>query len=243
MRAEVLAELERALDAEELLVLATVIEGPGAGSQLVLRPGSAGPGSLGDADLDAAAVGVAEELFRSFESGSRTLPAAGEPVEVFFEVHPPPPELVVIGAVHVAIPLISFARVLGFRTTVIDPRGAFATDERFAEADRLIRKWPRQALAEIGLHPASYVAVLSHDLKLDLPALESALRSPARYIGALGSRKTHAKRVAALEEKGFTAEEIARIHSPIGLDLGGGRRAEEIALSVIAEVVRASHGA
>ncbi len=97
-------------------------------------------------------------------------------------------------------------------------------------------------MAATGLNEATYVAVLSHDLKIDLPALEATLRSPVRYIGALGSRKTQAKRVAALEESGFTADEIGRIHSPIGLDVGGGRRAEEIALSVIAEIVKASHG-
>jgi xanthine dehydrogenase accessory factor len=168
--------------------------------------------------------------------------AGDDEVELFFDVHPPPPKLVIVGAVHVAIPLVTFARPLGFRTIVIDPRSAFATVERFAAADELLCEWPQKAMPEVGLNEASYVAVLSHDLKIDLPALEAALRSPARYIGALGSRKTHAKRLAALTEMGFAAAEIDRIHSPIGLDLGGGRRAEEIALSVIAEVVKASHG-
>ncbi len=242
MKPDVWDALERSLAAEELVAVATVVAGPGTGRQLLLRPGAAGPGDLGGVELTAAAERLAAEGFAAFACRRATVAVDGGEVELFLDVHPPPPKLVIVGAVHVAIALIGFARRLGFRTVVIDPRTAFATAERFAEADELICDWPREAMAASGLNEATYVAVLSHDLKIDLPALEAALRSPARYIGALGSRKTHAKRVAALAESGFNAEEIDRIHSPIGLDLGGGRRAEEIALSVIAEIVRASHG-
>ena len=243
MKAAVWQALERALAAEELVAVATVVAGPGTGRQQLLRPGASGPGDLVGAELTAAAERLAAEGFAAFASRRATVAADGGEVELFLDVHPPPAKLVIVGAVHVAIPLVGFARRLGFRTVVIDPRSAFATGERFAEADELICDWPREAMAAIGLNQATYVAVLSHDLKIDLPALEAALRAPVRYIGALGSRKTHAKRVAALEKSGFSAAEILRIRSPIGLDLGGGRRAEEIALSVIAEVVRASHGA
>ena len=242
MNRELFEELRRALAAEELVAVATVVSGPGTGGQLLLRPGGAGAGGLGDAELDAAAGRLAAEAFADFASRRSTVSTAGAEVELFVDVHPPPPKLVIVGAVHVAIPLIAFAAQLGFRTVVIDPRTAFATRERFAAADELIRDWPAAAMAATGLNEATYVAVLSHDLKIDLPALEVALRSPVRYVGALGSRKTHAKRIAALERAGFTAAEIGRIRSPIGLDVGGGRRAEEIALSVIAEVVKASHG-
>ena len=244
MKPEVWDELSRCVEAQELVAVATVVAGPGAGRQLLLRPTGAGPGGLGSAELDGAAQRLATEAFAGFACRRETLemPGTGQAVELFIDVHPPPPKLIIVGAVHVAIPLIAFAGRLGFRTVVIDPRSAFATAERFAEADELICEWPAEAMAATGLNEATYVAVLSHDLKIDLPALEAALRSPARYVGALGSRKTHAKRIAALEASGFTAAEIGRIHSPIGLDLGGGRRAEEIALSVIAEVVRASHG-
>ena len=242
MKLDVWRALERAIDAEELVALATVVAGPGSGRQLLLRPAGKGPGGFGDDELEAAAEGLAAAAFADFAGRRATVAAGGREVELFVDVHAPPPKLVIVGAVHVAIPLIAFARRMGFRTVVIDPRTAFATAERFAEADELIRDWPAEAMAATGLSEATYVAVLSHDLKIDLPALEAALRSPVRYIGALGSRKTHAKRVAALTESGFGADEIARIHSPIGLDLGGGRRAEEIALSVIAEVVKASHG-
>ena len=242
MKLELWRELERAIDGEELVAVATVVAGPLTGRQLLLRPAGKGSGGLGSEELDRAAARLAREAFADFAGRRAAVEVDGGAAEIFLDVHPPQPKLLVVGAVHVAIPLVTFARRMGFRTVVIDPRTAFATRERFAEADELIREWPAEAMAATGLNEATYVAVLSHDLKIDLPALEAALRSPARYIGALGSRKTHAKRVAALTESGFTAEEIARIHSPIGLDLGGGRRAEEIALSVIAEVVRASHG-
>jgi xanthine dehydrogenase accessory factor len=235
-------ELVRALQAEELVAVATLVAGPRPGRQLVLRPTASGPGGLGSGELDRAAERLAAEAFASFSSRRITVTVDGVEADLFIDVQPPPPKLVIVGAVHVAIPLVSFAGRLGFRTVVIDPRSAFASSERFGEADELICEWPAEAMASTGLNEATYVAVLSHDLKIDLPALEAALRQPVRYVGALGSRKTHAKRVAALEAGGFTAAEIARIHSPIGLDVGGGRRAEEIALSVIAEVVKASHG-
>ena len=242
MRRELWDELTGALAAEELVAVATVVTGLETGRQLLLRPAGFTPGGLGTAALESAARELAVDAFAAFASRRATVTVGGEEVELFIDVYPPPPKLVIVGAVHVAIPLIAFAARLGFRTVVIDPRSAFATAERFAEADELICEWPGDAMAAVGLNEATYVAVLSHDLKIDLPALEAALGSPVRYVGALGSRKTHAKRVAALEQSGFTAEEIGRIHSPIGLDVGGGRRAEEIALSVIAEVVKASHG-
>ena len=242
MTPEIWDELDRALAAEEMVAVATVVAGPGIGRQLLLRPSGAGPGGLGDAELDAAAERLAGEAFARFASRRAVVTSGDQEVELFLDIHPPPPKLIIVGAVHVAVALIGFAARLGFRTVVIDPRSAFATAERFAEADELICDWPAEAMAAVGLNEATYVAVLSHDLKIDLPALEVTLRSPARYVGALGSRKTHAKRVAALTESGFSDDEIGRIHSPIGIDLGGGRRAEEIALSVIAEIVRASHG-
>lgn len=242
MKRAVWDELAAALAAEELVAVVTVVTGPETGRQLLVRPTGFSPGGLGTAALESAARELAVDAFAAFASHRATLTVEGQEVELFIDVHPPPPKLIIVGAVHVAIPLIAFAARLGFRTVVIDPRTAFATAERFAEADELICDWPVEALAATGLNEATYVAVLSHDLKIDLPALEAVLRSPVRYVGALGSRKTHAKRVAALEQSGFTAEEIGRIHSPIGLDVGGGRRAEEIALSVIAEIVKASHG-
>ena len=215
--------LRQGVEAHELFALATVVEGPGLGNQILVWPDGELLGDLGAPPLNQRAADFAEEVIPEFTSIRKTFEEDGEPVDVFFEVFPPPPKLILVGAVHVAIPLTTIARVLGFRTVIIDPRTAFATPERFAEADRLIPEWPAEALEEEGINENTYLAVLSHDLKIDLPALEVALRSPARYVGALGSKKTHAKRVAALEEAGFSDEEIGRIRSPIGLPLGGRR--------------------
>lgn len=241
MRAEIFRQLRDSLGRNQLVVLATVVAGEGRGRQLLIWPRGETLGDLGSPRLNQRVALYAEQIAVDFESGRKLFRHDEEEIDVFFEVHPPPPELLVVGAVHVAIPLVSFARLLGFLTRVIDPRRAFATRERFAHADEILDQWPREALQRIGLHESSYLVLLSHDLKIDLPALELALRSPARYIGALGSKKTHGKRVAALRERGLSDDEIARIHAPIGLDLGG-RRAEEIALAIMAEVVAVQHG-
>ena len=241
MQAPVYSELKSCVDSGQLVVLATVVEGIGVGRQLLIWPGGQTLGDLGSPRLNQQAALYGEQIAPSFESGRKSFSLDTDDLDVFFEVLPPPPELIIVGAVHVAIHLIGFAKRLGFRTIVIDPRGAFATEDRFSEADKLTNSWPKQALEEIGLHESSYIVLLSHDLKIDLPALEIALRSRARYIGALGSKKTHAKRSTALREMGFEETEIGRIHAPIGLDLGG-RRAEEIALSIIAQIVAVDHG-
>lgn len=156
--------------------------------------------------------------------------------EVFLHVHNPPLRLVVIGAVHITQSLAPMAALAGFDVTVVDPRSAFAADARFPGV-KLDRRWPDEALAA-PLDPRTAVVALSHDPKLDDPALEAALRSNAFYIGALGSRKSHAKRTQRLSEKGFGDADFARIHAPIGLDIGSVTPAE-IALATLAEVVAA----
>jgi xanthine dehydrogenase accessory factor len=158
-------------------------------------------------------------------------------------VHPhnPPVRLIVVGAVHVAQALVPMAVALGFAVTVVDPRRAFATPERFPGVS-LSADWPDEAMEALALDGRSAVVTLTHDPKLDDPALDVALRSPCFYIGALGSRRTHAKRVARLQEMGHGESAFARIHAPVGLDIGA-VTAPEIALSVLAEVVAARRGA
>lgn len=241
MKAEIYSALTSALAEERLVALATVVAGPGLGGQLLLWPDGRRLGSLGDAAPADAVVSWGAERLADHRNERRTFGTGEAASEVFVEVHPPPPQLILVGAVHTAIPLITFANTLGYRTIVVDPRGAFATPERFAHADRLVREWPEEAFARLSLNESTAVALLSHDLKIDLPALRIVLRRPVRYIGALGSSRTHAKRAAALAEEGFSEAEIGRIHAPIGLDLGG-RRPEEIAVSVIAEIVAVTHG-
>lgn len=161
-------------------------------------------------------------------------------VSVFLEVFPPPRTLLVIGGGHLSEVLVRLARPLGYRTVVADPREPFLTRERFPEADELLPVWPAQAFATMAVDEATAVCVLSHDPKFDEPALELALRSHAGYIGAIGSRKTQAERRAKLLAAGFTEAEVARIHGPIGLDLGG-RQPAEIALAIMAEIVQARY--
>ncbi|MEM7533051.1 MAG: XdhC/CoxI family protein [Chloroflexota bacterium] len=227
--------------------------------RLVYADGST-VGSLGDGDADVATTNAAAQQLAQQKSSRIRIPRGDDSggnsedasentlaentvaetntqnVEVFIDVYSPPLKLIVVGAVHIAIPLVTFANELGFETIVVDARGAFATPERFPHADRLITQWPADALEDIGLDEATYMVVLTHDAKIDNPAILKALESPIRYLGALGSRKTHAKRVAALTELGATEAQLSRIHAPIGLNLGG-RRPEEIAVSVIGEIV------
>jgi len=240
-RTAIYDKLKESIEEERLVALATVVAGPGLGEQMLLWPDGSFLGDVGPRELEKHVEDLVAELFGSFASERRTFDVTGEEVEVFVEVHPPRPKLIIVGAVHVAIPLVTFAKALGLRTIVVDPRTAFATRDRFPHADELDSRWPDEALEAIGVNENTFVALLSHDLKLDVPALEIVLRRPARYVGALGSKKTHAKRVAALLERGISDDAIARIHNPIGLDLGG-RKAEEIAVAVIAEMVAVSHG-
>jgi xanthine dehydrogenase accessory factor len=191
-------------------------------------------GSLGDHDADAAlAAAAADALLRGT---SRTVEIAGR--SVFIEAFPVRPRLVVVGAVEVARSLVRFARELGFETIVVDGRESFATPERFPpdQVDRLIVGWPDEVAEEIGLGPDDSVAVLTHDVKFDEPAIIEALRRHCRYVGAVGSRKTQGDRRDRLRAAGVGEEQLARLRGPVGLDLGG-RSPAETALAIIAEVV------
>src|ERR1700716_3947158 len=146
-----------------------------------------------------------------------------------------PAHLVIVGAIHIAMPLHRLAKLMGYRVTVVDARAKFATKQRFPEADELIVSWPDAATSTLALDNSAYVLMLTHDPKFDLPALRSVLTKDAGYIGAIGSRKTNANRFDALRSEGFTELQLDRIHGPIGLDLGG-RGAEETALGILAEI-------
>lgn len=153
---------------------------------------------------------------------------------VFRGVHNPPLRLVIVGAVHIAQPLVSMARLAGYDVVLCDPRDSFASAERFPE-ETFLEGWPDEALEEFGLDARTAVVTLSHDSKIDTPALRVALGSEAFYIGALGSTRTHAKRVAALTEGGLTGDVIARVNGPVGLDIGAASPSE-IAISIMAEM-------
>ncbi|HKC19757.1 MAG TPA: XdhC/CoxI family protein [Candidatus Dormibacteraeota bacterium] len=150
-------------------------------------------------------------------------------------------QLVIIGAIHIAIPLHRLAKLLGYRVTIIDARAKFATKERFPEADEIIVAWPDEAMAKIDVDASTYVVILTHDPKFDIPALRSVLHKSAGYIGAIGSRKTNQKRFEALRKEGFSEDDLAQVHGPIGLDLGS-RGADETALGILAEITAVRFG-
>jgi len=178
------------------------------------------------------------EVIQGTESGSELARRDGD---VFIEPFRRPAHLVIVGAIHIAIPLQRLARLMGYRVTVIDARAKFATKERFPETDELIVAWPDEAMGKIALDNSTYVVILTHDPKFDLPALRSVLKKDVGYIGAIGSRKTNQNRFDALRQEGFTEAELARVHGPIGLDLGS-RGAEETALGILAEITAVRFG-
>lgn len=166
-----------------------------------------------------------------------------ESVEYLIHPFPPKDHLLLIGAAHITVDLVALAASMGFRTSVIDPRGYFAANVVFpTPPDQLYQAYPSEVLPTLPLHAQTYCAVLSHDPKIDDDALAYLLASPVRYIGAMGSRKTHAKRLDRLREQGFAPEQLARIFAPIGLPLGG-RRPQEIAFSIMAEILAVKHQA
>lgn len=241
-----LEPLAAAFHAERPIVRAIVIAAPEGsratpGANVLVPEQGELIGSIGSAALDTAVAGQARELLRNGDSSLATVEVEGQPARVFFEVYAPEPSLVIIGAGHITIPLSRLAKALDYRVTVVDPREAFATRERLPDADEILLEWPDEALAHLPLSSATAVAVLSHDDKFDVPALTAALNSPAGYVGAIGSRGTRERRDRRLREAGVTDEQIARIHGPIGLDIGA-QTPEEIALAILAQIVAARRG-
>ena len=224
MKRAVLDALVRARRAKRAAALVTDLD---SGEQWLIGPGEPSPTGLGDEVLAAVQTALRSDRAAPLESAGRAL---------FMNVWNPPLRMIVIGAVHIAQPLVRAARLAGFEVFVIDPRHSFAADARFPDVS-IATLWPDEALAALAPDARCAIVALTHDPKLDDPALAFALRSEVFYIGALGSRKTHAKRVERLREHGFSSEEIARIRGPIGLAIGA-RTPAEIAISIIAEVIQ-----
>jgi xanthine dehydrogenase accessory factor len=240
--------LRDAVRAEQPVALATVIDGPGIGNKVLVRPGEAPLGSLGDPDLDRVAGRDALAELEAGRTGVRHYGSAGEanpdeagvvPVSVFIESYAPPPQMLIFGAVDFTAALARVAKVLGYRVTVCDAREIFATRRRFPMADEVVVEWPNRLLDRVGpgLGPRDAVCVLTHDSKFDVPAIVGALQSRVGYIGVMGSRKTHAKRMERLADAGVCAPaDLERILAPIGLDIGA-RSPEETAISICAEII------
>src|SRR5712692_7235439 len=236
LRDESLDAIRAAIRDGRPAAVATVVGGAEEilGRRLRISDDGTVTGSLGEG-LDAPVQAQAREALAA-GAPRRLEPTPERAAEIFIDVLQPPPRLIVVGGVHIAIPLVAIAKTLGYRTIVVDPREAFGSAERFPEVDRIVSTWPDRALGEIGIDAATAVAVLTHDPKLDDPALAAALRSPAFYVGALGSRRTQEKRRQRLLEGGLDEKSLARLHAPIGLPIGG-RSPQEIALSIMAQIV------
>jgi xanthine dehydrogenase accessory factor len=240
------------------VVIATVVAGPGLpGASWLLRddgdsePIAAPPGGSEeecdaamrrlDGVLDAVHDAARDVLARATSRTEEFTTADGEKLTVLLELFPRQPKLVIFGGVHVAQALTTLARPLGFRTYVADGRATWLTRERFPDADELVLAWPKEAFERIGLDANTFVVLLSHDPKFDDPAMEVALRSPAPYVGAIGSKRTQEKRRVRLLESGFTQDDLGRLRGPIGLDLGG-RQPMETALAILAEITAVRFG-
>jgi xanthine dehydrogenase accessory factor len=231
------------VEAEEPVAVATIVacpDGDALGRHLVIRPDGA-EGSLGTQRLDETVSADARGLLASGTTGFLRYGPEGERLgdglEVFVTSLAPPPRMYIFGAIDFSAALARVGKILGFRVTVCDAREVFATPRRFPEADEVVVDWPHRWLASQHVDRRTVICVLTHDAKFDVPALEIALRTEAGYIGAMGSRRTHEDRLRRLKEAGMTDAELARLHSPIGLDLGA-RTPEETAISIAAEIIQ-----
>jgi xanthine dehydrogenase accessory factor len=226
------------LDKNELLACVTLLDGETAGSKLLVWPDGRTQGSLGSPELDKS--GQAAALIQLNTRDPKAIKLSEE-VEAFIDIFIPPARLIIVGAGHIGIPLVGLAKVLGFHTIVLDPRKSYANRERFPDVDELILEWPSEAIEKLNPDQGTFIAVVSHDDKLDNPALAAALKSKAAYVGVLGTKRNVPKRLDALRELGVSEEQLTRLHAPIGLNIGA-VQPEEIALSILAEIVAIHHG-
>jgi xanthine dehydrogenase accessory factor len=223
---EIFADLMRKLKSDQRIVLVTVIEGDERGAQILFNDHGALLASTDSLPLDPT-LGRLQPGVRKI--GNR---------EVFVNPILPQPTLIMVGGVHIAVALAKIARIENFRTVIVDPRKAFGSAERFSHADKLIQGWPSSAFDQFSISQSTALASLSHDPKIDDPALLAALSSDAFYIGALGSRTTQEKRRTRLLNEGISEEQLKRLHAPIGVEIGA-ETPEEIALAIMAEVIAA----
>lgn len=229
--------IRRLVDTERIGAEVTCVSGPAIGTRAVIESGKGIiAGSIPD-DVSSDVLADAEQLMANEQR--RTLDYGEH--RIFVSTIAPRPVLVVFGAGHVSQPLATFAKGLGFRVVVIDSRQAWTTPERFPDVDELVVGWPDVFFADHDLDARTYVALMNHDARFEDPVFPKLRHAPIKYVGAMGSRRTHRARVERLESAGWTAEEIGRIHSPIGLDIGA-ETPEEMAIAVIAEMTQVRYG-
>jgi len=241
--AKLYAALQQAIETDQLAATVTIIRGPAEllGRAMLIHEDGTHDSTLGD-QLDEPALAAARAAMIDGQSERLILQdSAPEPIEIFIDVLESAPTLILVGGVHIAIALTAIAKTLGYRTIVIDPRRAFSSEARFPQVDRLIQAWPDEAFKQISLAHSTAVALLTHDPKIDDPALKIVLKSHAFYIGVLGSRKTHAQRRQRLLQAGLSETQLDRLLGPIGLEIGA-KTPEEIALAIMAQIVAARNG-
>ena len=241
---DLLSRWHAALVEQLPVAVATIIEGPGTGSKILVSPEDHVGGASND-DLDKAVVETARGLLEGGKTGTTRFGPRGqrrmEDVTIFIQSFAPPPKMYVFGAIDFASAVARVGKLMGYRVIVCDARAVFATRDRFPTADEIIVSWPDDFLKTAEVDGRSVICVLTHDPKFDVPVLKAALDTPAGYIGAMGSRRTHDNRTARLKEEGVTDEQLARISSPIGLDIGA-RTPEETAVAIAAEIVALNTG-
>jgi xanthine dehydrogenase accessory factor len=233
-----LEAIEQILEREEYGSVLTFVDGPETGAKVVLDSSGEVVAGTVPSDLSSDAISDAVLLMDHEQHRSLEYP----PHTVFVESLAPPQELVIVGAVHIGQALASFAAQMGYRVTVIDSRGAFATPERFPNA-RIVVGWPENVIGDVALDRRTWVVILSHAPPHEDPVLSAALKSHVRYIGTMGSRRTQDLREGRLRDMGFSEEDIARVRGPVGLDIGA-ESPQEVAISILAEMtlVRYGHG-
>lgn len=238
-----LVRLQRWLEAEESAAIITVVGGQDAliGQKVYVAPDGEQYGTIEGLGAEKIAT-LAQQALETGGPMRRTLPAPQGELELFVDALLPSPTLLIVGGAHIAIALASIARTVGYRTILVDPRRAFGSAERFPHVDRLIQAWPDEALKDLTITHNTAVATLTHDPKIDDPALIGVLSGPAFYVGALGSTSTHERRRKRLLEAGVAPDLIDRIHAPIGLDINS-QTPEEIAVAIMAEIIAARRGA
>ena len=235
------SQIKQDLESDQLFARVTVIRGENCGEKIVVFPGGAQSGNFSSEVIQNEVNHRLPEQFQKQLPGRFEIRENEELSEIFIDIYSPLPRLIIVGAVHIAIPLVTFGKLLGFHTVVVDPRKSFSNLERFPHADELVQEWPEEYFSRVGLNEGSYLAVVSHDEKLDVPALAFACKSKARYIGALGSKKTFEKNKNGMRELGILEDAIAKIYSPIGVTIGA-HGAEEIALSIMTEIIAVKNG-
>ncbi|HLH70339.1 MAG TPA: XdhC/CoxI family protein [Candidatus Dormibacteraeota bacterium] len=235
--------LARAIRAEQPAALVTEIQGPQPGAKLLVGPDWA-EGELAPRELQDRVMQEARSLLAAGLTAQRAYGRLGEArrreVEVFVRSFAPPARMYVFGATDFARATAQIGKFLGYRVTVCDARGTFVTRARFPEADELVVRWPDEFLAEAPVDERTVICILTHDPKFDVPLLQAALRTPAAYIGAMGSRQTDQERTRKLQEAGISEAELARIHGPIGLDIGA-RTPGEVAVAIAGEIIALRH--